>query len=65
MPEYSYRAQDASGKTVRGKREADDELELHLALKNEGLALLSATEPRSSLKTARASSSRRRSRRSA
>lgn len=53
MPEYSYRAQDASGKTVRGKREADDELELHLALKNEGLALLSATEPRSSLKTAR------------
>ena len=53
MPEYSYRAQDASGKTVRGKREADDELELHLALKDEGLALLSATEPRSSLKTAR------------
>ena len=53
MPEFSYRAQDASGKTVRGKREADDELELHLALKDEGLALLSATEPRSSLKTAR------------
>ena len=53
MPEYSYRAQDASGKTVRGKREADDELELHIALKDEGLALLSATEPRSSLKTAR------------
>mgnify|MGYP007067159459 CR=1 FL=1 len=38
MPEFSYRAQDASGKTVRGKREADDELELHLALKDEGLA---------------------------
>lgn len=53
MPEFSYRAQDAGGKTVRGKREADDELELHLALKDEGLALLSATEPRSSLKTAR------------
>lgn len=44
MPTYRYTAQDTSGKRVHGTQEADDELDLHTALKRQGLALLEATE---------------------
>lgn len=44
MPTYRYTAQNSAGKRVRGTQEADDELDLHTALKQQGLALLEATE---------------------
>lgn len=46
MAVYRYRAQDAQGKIAHGTQEADDELDLHAQLKQQGLALISATENR-------------------
>ena len=43
MALYKYKAQTATGKTVSGKMQANDERELHLKLKEEGKFLLSAS----------------------
>ena len=43
MPEYKYRAQDQSGKIVKGRSEAPDESALHKRFHDEGLTLLDAT----------------------
>ena len=44
MALFSYRAQDAQGKLVKGEAEANDDVDLQANLKREGLALLFAEE---------------------
>lgn len=53
MPTYRYTAQDAEGRRVRGTQEADDELALHSALKQQGIALIDAYEKPEHEKVAR------------
>ena len=43
MPEYKYRAQDTSGKIVKGRADAPDEASLHKRFHDEGLTLLEVT----------------------
>lgn len=43
MPEYKYRAQDQSGKIVKGRTDAADSAALHKRFHDEGLTLLEAT----------------------
>ena len=44
MAYYKYKAQDESGKTVSGKLQANDEINLHERLKEKNLYLISAKE---------------------
>ena len=43
MPEYRYRAQDQSGKIIKGRTDAADESALHKRFHDEGLTLLDAS----------------------
>ena len=44
MPTFKYTAQDAQGARVKGTLDANDELDLHRQLRDQGIALISAEE---------------------